>query len=197
MQGAAKGQRRYRYYVSRTLVRGNSESTEQGWRISAPEVEQRVAAASQAMLRDRPAIALALEESGVDPNRLPSVLKSAQAWVERLASRSDAAPALGELIERVQLSRESIHLSLKLPLALTEPSDVASPASLPLARLVPMQMKRRGVEMRIVLEGDITGTACSKIVIDGSSVERQCQQEVNALPELLLRKSETLAGCSG
>ena len=79
MQGAAKGQRRYRYYVSRTLVRGNSESTEQGWRISAPEVEQRVAAASQAMLRDRPAIALALEESGVDPNRLPSVLKSAHA----------------------------------------------------------------------------------------------------------------------
>jgi glycosyltransferase involved in cell wall biosynthesis len=42
--GAAKGQRRYRYHVSRTLVRGNSEGTEQGWRISAPEIEQRVSA---------------------------------------------------------------------------------------------------------------------------------------------------------
>ena len=43
VQGAAKGERRYRYYVSRTLVRGNAEGTEQGWRISAPELEQRVA----------------------------------------------------------------------------------------------------------------------------------------------------------
>jgi site-specific DNA recombinase len=154
VQGAAKGQCRYRYYVSRTLVRGTSEDTEQGWRISAPEIEQRVAAAAQAVLGDRPAIALALEASGVDPNRLPAVLKSARAWIERLASRSEAAAALGELIVRVQLSRESLHLSLKLPLALTDPSDAASPVSLMLSRLVPLQMKRRGVEMRIVLEGD-------------------------------------------
>jgi site-specific DNA recombinase len=156
VQGASKGQRRYRYYVSRALVRGNSQGTEQGWRISAPEIEQRVAAGAHAMLSDQPAIALALEESGVDPNRLPSVLKSAQAWIERLASRSEAAAALGELVERVQLSRESLNLSLKLPLALTEPSDVASPMNLPLSTLVPMQIKRRGVELRIVLEGDST-----------------------------------------
>ncbi|MGD0291323.1 MAG: recombinase family protein [Candidatus Binataceae bacterium] len=156
VQGAAKGQRRYRYYVSKNLVRGGSEDAEQGWRISAPEIEQRVAAAARAVLGDRPAIALALEASGIDPNRLPAVLKSAHGWSERLASRSEAAAALGELIDRVQLGRESLHLSLKLPLALTEPDDVASPVNLPLSRLVPMQMKRRGVEMRIVLEGDTT-----------------------------------------
>ena len=156
VQGAAKGPRRYRYYVSRSLVRGNSEETEQGWRISAPEIEQRVAAAAQSVLGDRPSIALAFEASGVDPNRLPSVLKSAQAWSERLASRSEAGPALGELVEQVQLSRDSLHLSLKLPLALSEPSEVASPVSLSLSRLEPMQLKRRGVETRIVLEGDAT-----------------------------------------
>src|ERR1700730_10563709 len=61
VQGAAKGQRRYRYYVSRALVRGDSEGTEQGWRISAPEIEQRVAAPAQAVLGDRLAIALALD----------------------------------------------------------------------------------------------------------------------------------------
>ena len=64
--------------------------------------------------------------------------------------------ALGELIERIQLSRESFNLLLKLPLALTEPDGVASPVKLLLARLVPLRMKRRGVEMRIVLEGDST-----------------------------------------
>ena len=143
MQGAAKGQRRYRYYVSRALVRGNSEGTEQGWRISAPEIEQRVAAAAQAVLGDRPAIALALEESDVDSIWLPSVLKSAHGWIERLASRGEAAAALRELIEQVKLRRESIHLTLRLPLALAELNDVASPVNLPLSRLVPMQMKRR------------------------------------------------------
>jgi site-specific DNA recombinase len=136
------------------LVRANSEDAEQGWRISAPEIEQRVAAAAHAVPGDRPAIALALEASDVDPNRLPAVLKSAQAWSEQLASRSDAASTLGEIIERVQLSRESLHLSLKLPLAPAEPSDVTGPVSLMLARLVPMQRKRRGVEMRIVFEGE-------------------------------------------
>ena len=156
VQGAAKGERRYRYYVSRTLVKGNSEDNEQGWRISAPEIEQRVAAAARAVLGDNPAIALALEASGADSNRLPAVLKSAHAWTGRLASRGEAAAALGELIEQIQLSRESLHLSLRLPVALTAPNDVTSPVNLPLSRLVPMQMKRRGVEMRIVLQGDST-----------------------------------------
>jgi len=39
-----------------------------------------------------------------------------------------------------QLNRESLHLSLKLPLALAEPSAVASPVNLVLSRLVPLQM---------------------------------------------------------
>jgi site-specific DNA recombinase len=99
-------------------------------------------------------MALALEASGVDPNRLPSVLKSAHVWRERLASRSETGSALGELVDQAQLSRESLHLSLKLPLALSEPSEIASAVSLSLSRLVPMHKKRRGVEMRIVLEGD-------------------------------------------
>ena len=154
VQGAAKGQRRYRYYVSKALVRGNSENAEQGWRISAPEIEQRVSAAVQAVLGDQPAIALALEQSGIDLNRLSSVLTTAQVWNVRLASASQAAAALEALVDRVELSNESLHV--KLGLALNEPSDGASLVSLPLSRLVPMQMKRRGVEMRIVLEGTST-----------------------------------------
>jgi site-specific DNA recombinase len=154
VQGAAKGQRRYRYYVSKGLVRGDSQNVQPGWRLSAPEIEQRVLAATQAVLGDRPALALALEASGIDLNRLPSVLESAQAWIERLAATGEAAAALEVLIERVELSHESLHLKLRLPL--TGPSDVANSVTLPLSRHVPMQMKRRGVEMRIVLEGDTT-----------------------------------------
>jgi hypothetical protein len=35
-QGAMKDGRRYRYYVSRELVRGSGEQAQAGWRLSAP-----------------------------------------------------------------------------------------------------------------------------------------------------------------
>src|SRR5216684_2474716 len=90
VQGAAKGYRRYRYYVSRRLVRGAQENAEHGWRLSAPEIERSVSTAAQAMLADRHAIAQACEESGIDANRLPSVLKSTEGWIERLRADSGA-----------------------------------------------------------------------------------------------------------
>ena len=154
VQGAAKGHRRYRYYVSRRLVRGALEDAEHGWRLSAPEIERSVSTAAQAMLADPHAIAQACEESSIDANRLPSVLKSTEGWIERLRADSEAASALAELVERVELSRDGIRVSIKVPLLATDYHNSASVSHLALTRLVPMQMKRRGVEMRLVLEGE-------------------------------------------
>jgi hypothetical protein len=66
------------------------------------------------LLADRAAIALALEGSEIADELLESILKSAQQWIGRLRS-SDAASALSELTERVELSRKGLQLSLKLP----------------------------------------------------------------------------------
>jgi hypothetical protein len=66
VQGAVKGQRRYRYYVSKRLVRGESQEPEQQWRLSATEIERAVSAGARTMLGDRAAIALVLEKSGID-----------------------------------------------------------------------------------------------------------------------------------
>jgi hypothetical protein len=54
---AVKGQRRYRYYVSRNLIKGTADSTGRGWRLPAPEIEQTVATAVGQMLNDRTEIA--------------------------------------------------------------------------------------------------------------------------------------------
>ena len=43
---AVKGERRYRYYVSRSLIKGTGDSTGRGWRLPAPEIERSVAAAA-------------------------------------------------------------------------------------------------------------------------------------------------------
>ncbi len=154
VQGAAKGHRRYRYYVSRKLVRSGPEDAEHGWRLSAPEVERSVSAAARQILADRDAIAQSVEESGSDAHRLPAVLKSAQAWSQRLRTKREAAAALADLIERTDLSRDGIRVTLKVPTPPAEEQKGAPPLHIVLTRLVPMQMKRRGVEMRMVLEGD-------------------------------------------
>src|SRR5208282_5590772 len=40
VQGAVKGARHYRYYVSRGLVRGSIQDGQRGWRVAAPELER-------------------------------------------------------------------------------------------------------------------------------------------------------------
>jgi site-specific DNA recombinase len=156
VQGAAKGQRRYRYYVSKKRVRSGQEDAEHGWRLSAPELERSVSNAARGMLADRNAIAQAVEEAGIDVNRLLEVLRSAQVWIERLRGGREAASALAELIERVELGRDGIRVSLKLPIPLAEEEKGVPPRHIALTKFVPVRMKRRGVEMRMVLEGDST-----------------------------------------
>ena len=124
-----------------------------------PRIERSVSSAAQRLLGDRAATTLALEESRIDPNHLQSVLKSAQAWIERLKSSSEAASALGDVVQRIDLSGEGIRLSIKLPLLPTAAAKkAASPDGLSITKFVRMQMKRRGVEMRMILEDDTTAT---------------------------------------
>ena len=154
VQGAAKGRRRYRYYVSRKLVHAAApEDAEHGSRLSAPEIERSVSTAARGMLGDRNEIARACEEADIDAERLPSVLRATQNWIGRLRAESEVASALAELVERVVLSRDGMQVTLKLPLLPTSDHSGVNPSHLSLARFVPLQMKRRGVELRLVLEG--------------------------------------------
>ena len=153
VQGSAKGQRRYRYYVSRKLVRGAPEDAEHGWRVSAPEIERAVSAAAQGMLSERVAIAEAVEKAGIAANQLRSVLKFAEGWIERLRSDRETASALVEIVERLELSRDGIRVALKLPNFPAEERGGAPRSQIALTKFVPMRLKRRGVEMRMVLEG--------------------------------------------
>ena len=59
---AVKGERRYRYYVSRNLINGTSDSGRRGWRLPAPEIERAVASAAYTILSDDAAIANAARE---------------------------------------------------------------------------------------------------------------------------------------
>src|SRR5208283_3207308 len=159
VQGAVKGVRHYRYYVSRELVRGSAEYTDRGWRLAAPELERAVRAAARRILGDRAAIAGAIEELNIDASRLPSIFKAAEAWIQSLRSEAEASSALARLIERVGLKPDGIQVLIKLPIPSDEGRDDATPNELALARFVPMRMKRRGVEMRLIIDGDAASPA--------------------------------------
>lgn len=179
VQGAAKGKRRYRYYVSKGLVRGDSDTPEKGWRISAPEIEQTVSAAAIAMLRDESAVTLALETSRMDSDHLSGVLASSQIWVERLQSTSETVSALAELVTRVDLSRDSIRLSLALPLLAIDAAQEKR-EHLPLTSMFPVEMRRRGVEMRMVLQGDCKPSRFDRPLIKAVARARRWSHELRS-----------------
>ncbi len=149
VQGAARRGRRYRYYVSHGLVRGSAERSEIGWRVSAPELERAVMIASQQILEDSAAINSALRDLEA-PADLKAAFDAASDWSGRLQSETDAAVALTELIERVELTESGARVSLILPIPSGRGAGVTAVS---LSRFVPMKMKRRGVELRIILEG--------------------------------------------
>jgi hypothetical protein len=151
---AVKGERRYRYYVSRSLIRGSADSTVRGWRSPAPEIERSVASAACQILSDQAAIATSAQVIGLSENKLPSVFSAAEDWRQRLQSEVEAGAALNSLVDRIDLTDSSIRLALKLPVPSSDGQPAESAAHLLIARVVPMKIKRRGVEMRLIIKGN-------------------------------------------
>ena len=62
---AKKGQLRYRYFVSRKLVRGYNKQGDRGWRLPAGPTEDAVTAAALQILSDRAALASTIKACGL------------------------------------------------------------------------------------------------------------------------------------
>ena len=148
----------YRYYVSRELVRGGRSSVakEKSWRLAAPELEQSVVASIRRFLNDHAAIATTLQEAGVSSAEIDSVLKAAEAKSALLESGPQAAPTIAELVKRVDLRKNGIEISINLESLLPPDSVVSRAPLLTFTRFVPIQMKRRGVAMRLVIGGGVS-----------------------------------------
>jgi site-specific DNA recombinase len=150
---AVKGERRYRYYVSRNLINGTPDSGRNDWRLPAPEIERTVASAAYTMLGDEAAIANAALATGIAEYQLPSLFSLAAAWMKRLQSDVEVGTALSALVDRVHLIEAGIRVSLKLPIAITKEQHGAGSIALTITRVFSMQIRRRGFEMRLVIQG--------------------------------------------
>ena len=143
---ATKAGRRYRYYVSKHLISGTVAKGEmkEGWRLPAREIERIVGDAITSLFEDRSKLATAVQESGVAANCIPDLLMSLLRWHGRVL----------DLVHRVELGRDEITIAVDLTPVLGEPETL-------IRCTVPAQLKRRGVEMRLVLDSSDNSTRTS------------------------------------
>jgi hypothetical protein len=152
-QGAVKRGRRYRYYVSRALVRGSTSEGHRGWRVPGPELERAAAIAARSSLDDKPAILEAIQGARMGDTDLNQVFTLAAEWRERLLSEMNRSTALVELVEKAILTDEGIRLGLNIPVPCSRPGGAPLRRVLHLVRFVPLKVKRRGGEMRLIING--------------------------------------------
>jgi hypothetical protein len=65
----------------------------------------------------------------------------------------EASAVLTALVDRVDLTDTGIRLSLKVPLTDASTQLITNATELIISRVFPLRIRRRGVEMRLVIEG--------------------------------------------
>jgi site-specific DNA recombinase len=157
---SVKKGRRHRYYVSRMLLtEGPSATAGNGWRLPASEIETSVAAAAATLLEDKSALVTAIQQRGIESHRMMPILGQAAKWVSELRSGGQGE-ALAALVDRVELTRSGFKLALRLPISLDASSD-----ALTLERCIPLTMKKRGVELRLVIQNEPSSKSKVDIVL--------------------------------
>ncbi|MEQ9812986.1 MAG: recombinase family protein, partial [Azospirillaceae bacterium] len=137
---AIKNGRRYRYYVSRHLITGEGprEATgdRMGWRLPAREIERALRESIERLLGDRGRLLDLFGEAGVPIERSSDLVTSI-----------DAAKGFNfALIERVDLDESRISMRISL-------SPILSTAVPSLQIEIPISIRKRGVESKLVLDG--------------------------------------------
>lgn len=133
---ANKRGRRYRYYVSASLIAGTSDDSTEGWRVPAEALERVVLKGVSDLLCDEARLATTLREAGIAPEDISSALQ---------VGKRASSEFTQKIIQRIALHDDGLVIGLDL-------LQLAGTA-LPYDVQVPMRIKRRGCEMRLVIGG--------------------------------------------
>src|SRR4029077_19561017 len=81
---------------------------------------------------------------------LSAILESASDFSRRLQNEADAAAALVEIVSKVEMRDDGITVTLRIEVRCSR-AGLRTSSNLDLSRFVPLRMKRRGVETRIII----------------------------------------------
>ena len=118
--------------------------------MPALELERAVLAAARLILADQAALVASINNAPESAGDVERMLAAAANWREQLGRKDEARGALAELIQRVQLAEAGLRVTLNVPAAST---GAGQGGGISLSHFVPMTMKRRGVELRLILDG--------------------------------------------
>jgi site-specific DNA recombinase len=137
--------RRYRFYISESLRRGPDPT---GWRLPAKKIEVAVVESVRTVLRDATALSTAVIEAGDCADLLhPIIALAADAVTDWSSDR-----LIAELLTKAEVRSDLIRLSLNLDALLARAGE-AAPKAITLQKDLPIRLKRRGIEMRLVING--------------------------------------------
>ena len=164
---ALKKGKRYRYYISQSLKTQSKSEAPQGWRLAGQEIEQAAMQATLELLRNGDAMTQTLLKTEVPAHHYPSILNAAK------RVPADAMTLLTHYVQRVELQASGIRLTLSLSPLLPAQAN-AGPVFL--TQDVPMQMQRRGVEMRLVIGQQSSGRIDTTLIKAIARAHRWFQQ---------------------
>ncbi len=155
---ARKNGRRYRYYISKRLMH-DADRHHDGWRLPARELEELVVTRIVELLRNPQQLFEALGAVGQRPASLNRIMRQAKLAATELleGNNKDRRDSLRKILIRVDISTLSVDIKLgrsKLAKMLKIPSVSINVDLDELVTLtVPVELRRRGVEARLVISG--------------------------------------------
>lgn len=145
---AQKQSKRFRYYISQSLVNTGRASAPQGLRLPAQELETLVINTIGDWLNDSTAV---LNELSPEPEQVQSILNRVQILAAELNGNArQQYDLIRALIDKVAVSKDKVQLSIKQECFLLDPSSNSEPLT-PINLSINVQLKRCGYAMRLIV----------------------------------------------
>jgi len=186
--------KRYRYYVSHRLKTGTSDKAS-GWRVPADELERLVLKEAIGLLRNRSLLAGWLHEH-LTSDRIELGLAAADEMARSLAEgdSNQRRQILHLIFRKIALSPNGIHLVVDRQALVhrlgSYPSSKIDTRDDPQPFVIEKKIaiKRRGVEMRLIIDGPIDNEPDSSLVNLVARahyyLDRLCDGSVSSIAEL-------------
>ncbi|MCG8509584.1 MAG: recombinase family protein [Rhodospirillales bacterium] len=154
-----KNGRRYRYYISKHLMQGTDGND--GWRIPADQIERTVLQELGNYLRDGSRLVEALHGNDPTPTQVQTTVRTATTIAKTIkqGQLDEVHELIRELIDRIEIKPDRLRIALsESGLSRLFGAEYVT-RNRPIVLEIPITIRRRGIENKIVLPGKSTPPA--------------------------------------
>ena len=136
--------KRYRYYVSKKLITGTKEQYGTGWRLPANELEETILRIAKNILSNQVDISTAI--TNISMNHISTIISN-------ISENKNDNIKIIKAIEQARLKIDGIEITISLLGFIPDNIKSEIHHNPTITQNIPIKMKRRGVEMRLILNG--------------------------------------------